>query len=206
MPGSAAAHRIRGALDKPGHTVIALAANGKAKAVLAKRGQFRLRTPAKRVTLHLRAPDGTYGGPVVVRRKGRRAIVGVRAGARLGRIDVRRGYARPVRRLPGRWVDPTQTVRARHGVPIGARVFGRVRSKPGDTEIPGDPDRAGGFRDSASDRPANPANTFSYKLDLTRCLDARGISFAPGDTVHVNFEAGPSSGDEASQTVTFTRQ
>ena len=43
---------------------------------------------AGRVTLHLRAPNGTYAGPIVVgrRKKGKRAIVGVKAGARLGEL------------------------------------------------------------------------------------------------------------------------
>jgi hypothetical protein len=54
------------------------------------------------------APDGKYAGPVVVGRKGAYAILGARAGARLGRvkIDARRGYAR--------------LARTRHGVPLGA--------------------------------------------------------------------------------------
>jgi hypothetical protein len=138
-----AIRRITGKLDKPGYTVIALAANGKAKSVVAKRGKFRLRPRAKRVTLQLRAPDGVYAGPVVIRGQGGRAILGVKAGARLGRITVHPGYARPARRLPRRWVDATRRARARHGVPIGAGVFGRVRSQPPRARVPGDRDRDG---------------------------------------------------------------
>src|SRR6266480_3276310 len=87
-PADAAFKPITGKLSKPGYTVIALAANGKAKVARASRRRFRLRPPAKRVTLHLRAPNGNYAGPIVVgrSRKGRRAILGVKAGARLGRI------------------------------------------------------------------------------------------------------------------------
>ena len=97
----AAPKPITGKLSKPGYTVIALAAKGEARVVLAGRGRFSLRPPTKRpptrrVTLHLRAPNGSYAGPIVIgrKKKGRRAIVGVKAGAQLGRVTVRAGYAR----------------------------------------------------------------------------------------------------------------
>jgi hypothetical protein len=138
-----AAKRITGKLDKPGYTVIALAANGKAKSVVARRGQFRVKPRAKRVTLQLRTPDGVYAGPIVIRRSRRRAILGVKVGARLGRITIRPGYARPARRLSWRWVDATFAARARKGIPIGAGVFGRVRSEPPRSHPPGDRDRDG---------------------------------------------------------------
>jgi hypothetical protein len=64
--GSARKQPITGKLNKPGYTVIALARNGRAKTVRARSGAFELRPPAKKVTLHLRASDGTYAGPVVV--------------------------------------------------------------------------------------------------------------------------------------------
>jgi hypothetical protein len=112
--------------------VIVLAANGRAKAVRAGRGRFRLRPPAGRVTLHLRAANGRYAGPIVVgsRRKGRRAIVGVKAGARLGTIKIRRGFGRVTKSLGQSLVDRKRWARARQGAPIGTRVFGRVRSRP----------------------------------------------------------------------------
>ena len=79
-PASAAAkpRSISGKLSKPGYTVIALADNGKATSVRLRRSSFRLRPPASRVTLHLRARNGRYAGPVVLgsTRKGRRAILG----------------------------------------------------------------------------------------------------------------------------------
>jgi len=147
-PDAAAAPKpISGTLSKSGYTVIAFAANGKATSVRAPRGRFRLVPPAKSVTLHLRAPDGTYAGPVVVGRSRSRAIVGVRAGARLGRILVHRTHAKPARRLPNTLLDAARTARARNGVPIGAQNFGRVRSRhsrggvPGDFDLDGIPDR-----------------------------------------------------------------
>jgi len=99
------------------------------------------------VTLQLRAPNGIYAGPIVIGsdQHGARAIVGVRAGARLGRItiNVRRGYASVARRVSTRWVDTSRWARARKGVPIGAGNFGRVRSKPPRVSPPGDLDADG---------------------------------------------------------------
>jgi hypothetical protein len=140
--------RITGKLSKPGYTVIALAANGKATSALAKRGRFRLRPPASPVTLHLRAKSGRYAGPIVLggERRGRRAILGVRAGARLGTIRVRRGYAKVRKQVPTKWVDGKRWALASKGVPIGAGRFGRVRSRhagsgtPGDLDLDGIPD------------------------------------------------------------------
>jgi hypothetical protein len=152
-PAAAAARfaPISGTLSKPGYTVIALAAHGHATSVRATHGSFSLRPLAGRVTLQLRAPNGIYAGPIVIGsdQHGARAIVGVTAGARLGRItiNVRRGYAKVARRVVKRWVDTSRWARARKGIPIGARNFGRVRSKPprvlppGDLDADGVPDR-----------------------------------------------------------------
>ena len=146
-PAAAAPRQITGQLSEPGYTVIALAANGQAKAVRARRGGFRLRPPASTVTLHLRAVNGDYAGPIVLRGSGARSLLGVRAGAPLGRIEVRDGYARPARRLRRRWLDPGRFARARRGIPIGVENFGRVRSRrvrasvPGDRDLDGIPDR-----------------------------------------------------------------
>ena len=145
-PALAKPKPITGALDEPGYTVIAVAANGAAKAVLAGDGRFTLRPPAERTTLHLRTPGGKYGGPIVVGRDGKRAIVGVMAGARLGKIDVvaDRGYARVTESQRRRELDSARTARAKKGIPIGARVFGRVRSSSRGASGPGrDPDLDG---------------------------------------------------------------
>jgi hypothetical protein len=97
-PATAAPKRITGKLSKSGYSVIAVAAEGKGKVSAAKRTsrKFSLRPPAKLVTLHLRGRDGGYAGPIVVgaSKSGRRATVGVNAGARLGliRVDSRKGY------------------------------------------------------------------------------------------------------------------
>jgi hypothetical protein len=148
--GGAALAPITGQLSAPGYTVVALAPGGKATSVRAGTGKFRLRPPAARATLHLRARNGVYAGPVVMQRAlaGRRVIVGVRSGAKLGRIDIKKryGYAL-VRRAPAlRWIDRQLWGRARKGVPLGARNFGRVRSRPpsapplGDLDVDAIPD------------------------------------------------------------------
>jgi hypothetical protein len=142
-PVAAASRPITGALSKQGYTVIALAQNGKAKAVRASPRRFRLTPPGRSVTLHLRTAKGAYAGPIVVGGRGRLAIVGIRAGANLPTIRVRRGYARVTRKLPTRWLDAKRKARARKGVPIGAKRFGRVRSKPPRGGAPGDRDLDG---------------------------------------------------------------
>jgi hypothetical protein len=156
-----AAKTIKGKLSKPGYTVIALTGDGRATSTRAEGGDFRLRTAAGKVTLHLRGPDGSYAGPITVRAKanrpagngkrarakGERVIVGVRAGAELGRVKVRRGYAKASKRLPDGSIDRKRTARAKNGAPIGAASFGRVRSRPPPRSPrnapPGDPDLDG---------------------------------------------------------------
>jgi len=129
-PASAKPKPISGKLSKPGYTVIALASNGKARATAAKGRNFKVTPPAKKVTLHLRSADGVYAGPIVVGAKGKkRAIVGVKAGAKLGAVKIRKGYAKPKRKLSKRFVDGSVTARAKKGVPLGAGLFGRVKVK-----------------------------------------------------------------------------
>lgn len=145
-PAVAARKPISGKLSRPGYTVIALAPGGKARVVRARSGRFKVRPPARSVTLHLRARNGIYAGPVVVGSNRKSVILGVRPGARLGKIKVRRGYASVTRRPRTRWVDANSHARARRGTPIGAGRFGRVRSRrvrapvPGDSDIDGIPD------------------------------------------------------------------
>ena len=146
-PASAAAKPkpISGKLSKSGYTVIALAANGKASSTRAKRGSFRLRPPASRVTLQLRAPDGVYAGMIVFGRakKGKRAIVGVKAGAKLGKVKIRNGYATVSKQLAAKWIDAKHWAKAKKGVPIGAGNFGHTLSKPPHSAPPGDFDADG---------------------------------------------------------------
>lgn len=86
-------------------------------------------------------------GPAVLAgaKKGERAIVGVLAGAKLGKLKIRarRGYAKPTRRLAEKWLDPKRWARANDGVPIGVGNFGLVRSRNTHGGVPGDLDLDG---------------------------------------------------------------
>jgi hypothetical protein len=142
---AAAAASITGTLNVPGYSVMALTAGGRVTTAPAVDGRFRLQPPASRVTLQLRAPDGTYAGPVVVGRAGSHVIVGVKAGAVLGRIvySPRLGYATAQRVAP-RWLDHARWARARGGVePFGVLSMGRALSAPLKHPPPGDRDADG---------------------------------------------------------------
>lgn len=136
---------ITGKLSRPGYTLIGLAADGRARSTYVRRTRFRLKAPAREVTLHLRARNGKYAGPVVIaaRRGGRRALLGVRTPARLGRITVRRSHARVRHRVGRGRLVASRYARARRGVPIGAGRFGRVRSRRTRGGIQGDRDLDG---------------------------------------------------------------
>jgi hypothetical protein len=70
----------------------------------------------------------------------------------------------------------------------------------------GDRDPSWGFFwDQAADRPASPANTFTYTVNLTDCLAAGGLSFNPGQSRWFTFGGGVAGGG-ASQTIAFKRQ
>jgi hypothetical protein len=145
LPASAhaAAKPITGELDRAGITVVALAPHGDVSEARA-RPRFRLVPPAGSVTLQLRDRKGTYLGPVVIGGHRGRVTLGVRAGANLGRIKVRNGYARVLRRLPPKALDGHATARARHGEPLGAGSFGWIRGRSHGAHAPGrDPDRDG---------------------------------------------------------------
>ena len=213
-PAAAAPKRITGKLSKSHYTVIALADDGEARSVHVRRARFSLKPPAKRVTLHLRAPNGTYAGPVVLGRTkaGKRVIVGLRAGARLGKVKVRRGYAKPAKRLRNRLLVERRWARARKGVPIGARVFGRVRSRvsgivPADRDLdaiptPLDIDDDGDLVLDAVDRsPAQPRasqaeSPFHVFSDMTLELE-RVVNHNAGSTDAAIEDALPAFGQVA---------
>jgi hypothetical protein len=135
---------VTGKLNKPGYTLVALGYDGRATSVRA-RGSFRLVPPGARFTLQLRNKWGKYAGGVVVGGTGSRVIVGLKAGAKLGVIKVLKGYARPAKPVPARFVDRKRTAQARKGVPRGnGRNFGLVRSSArGPSGAGGDSDRDG---------------------------------------------------------------
>ena len=126
---------IKGRVTAP-YTVIALAQNGHERSERV-RGKFAIVPPARTVTLHLVDGDGVYLGPVVARGRGGRAVVRVRAGAKLGTLRVKNGWVKPGRRIASRRFDRGRPARARNGVPIGAGVLGRVRAPAVGPDGPG---------------------------------------------------------------------
>lgn len=112
------------------YTVIALAKNGKASSA-EKKGKVALVPKASNVTLHLVNSDGTYAAMVVTGKAGKKQVsTCVKAGASLGRLKVRSsGYATPSKKQRGPFACSAFKAKAKNGKPIGAGVFGRVKSK-----------------------------------------------------------------------------
>lgn len=146
---------VSGQLDRAGYTVLAVGYKGKVTSTHAR--SFKLRLGEQRVTLQLIGPRGKYAGPIVVGYKNGKAIVGVRAGAKLGRIHVltAKGYARVTKKVRSAWLDAKRVALVRKQVPIGnGRNFGFVKSSRhngasgagGDTDFDGVPN----ILDSAS--------------------------------------------------------
>ena len=139
---------ITGKLSKPGYTVIALASSGRAKTKRAPKGTFKLRPPADQVTLHLRASDGTYAGPIVV--AGTWNLVKVakkklrRAERKLKKAKARASRASPARKPP-----------ARPG--SRSKPQGRRSSRPGGTSSRPEGGQAAKKRSSASSQERSSA-------------------------------------------------
>src|SRR5689334_23429147 len=102
---SAKSAPITGTLSKPGYTVVALGYDGSAVSSHAR--SFRIVPRAAKVTLQLRDSHGKYAGPVVVGTRKGMAILGVKAGAKLGKIAVVNGYAK-ADTVAARFVDASR--------------------------------------------------------------------------------------------------
>lgn len=127
----AGAATVTGKLSKNGYTVVAISTGGKSASAKAKRGAYKLKVPGRIFTLHLLDKRGHYAGPVVVGGSRTKAIVGVKTGAKLGKVRVRDGYATPVKPLAGRFIARSRTAKAKRGVPVGARGYGLVSGARG---------------------------------------------------------------------------
>ena len=125
-----AAKPVTGTLSKPGYKVLAIATGGTSVMATLKGRKFTVRSPGAKMTLQLLNARGRYAGPVVVgtAAKGAKAIVGVKAGAALGTVTVRAGYA-TTGRLAASAIDSSRTATARKGVPIGGKGFGLVAGR-----------------------------------------------------------------------------
>ncbi len=73
-----------------------------------------------------------------------------------------------------------------------------------------DEQRWAGFRDLAADQPARSENTFTYRLNLTKCLESDGKSFNVGEKRDFGFKAVTprldAGGDETSTGAAFIRE
>lgn len=139
-----AATTVRGTLaGGKGTTVLGLVRDGSAVADrVGGKGRFKLRfrgRSARQASLQLVTRAGSYRGPVVLARAGRRAYTTLarRKAKRvsLGRVRLRKGYATTARRtskrlLRGGTVDRRRWARAnRRGKPTGAGKLGLVRMR-----------------------------------------------------------------------------
>lgn len=107
-------------------TVVALDKNGESTSVSGK-GKLKLVPPSSKVTLHLISTDGSYFGPVVVGRKGSKAVEGVRAGASIGALKLRSGYA--TAKAPKSAIVSSLAAKASSaGAPIGAGKNGLIKT------------------------------------------------------------------------------
>lgn len=129
VPVGAAPKPITGKLSQRGYTVIALADTGVARTVGVTRGDgsFRLRPPASRVTLQLRAPNGTYAGPVVLAER-KRATGEVRRAKRKVR-QAKRKFRRARRTGQGLRKATRQLRRARRNLKSARRLLRHTRTR-----------------------------------------------------------------------------
>jgi hypothetical protein len=129
LPASAPAATVSGTLTRGhGYTVIALSSSGQSsKSAVASNGRFSLRIPGRASTLQLVKPNGTYFGPVVLRRSGRKVLLELSSrGGKLGRVSLKRGFA--AAKAPTKAVSSRAAVRTtKTGAPLGAGNLGFVR-------------------------------------------------------------------------------
>ena len=64
---------------------------------------------------------------------------------------------------------------------------------------PSDPNAPYALRDTAADRPADPANTLSFKVDFTKCLAQAGLVLQPGQSFGFEIQARSEVNDNADQ-------
>jgi hypothetical protein len=191
---------VTGTLPKPGYTVVALGYDGTSVSSHAR--SFKLVPRAARVTLQLRDAHGKYAGPVVVGVRHGKAVLGVKAGARLGRIKLLAGFARTAKPLAARFADAKRTTA--HGVvPAGnGRNFGLVRSTGhgasgpgGDTDGDGVPnafdiDADGDLVLNPLERGASPRQApVDPKAGPTATPPASGAPPAPGGPSAPGFQS-----------------
>ncbi len=130
--GAANKKEISLTLDKSGYSVIAVSSSGKAVIAESRRRRFRIALPAKAVTLHLQASDGSYAGPIVIARKGsKKSVMGVKGGVDLGKVKVKDGFATVAKKVRKKYQVRAATAKTNNGIPIGVGKMGLVMSAAG---------------------------------------------------------------------------
>ena len=135
VPAAAPAASVTGVMSGGiGYKVLLVQANGKARkaTITSRTGKFSI-TGAKlaNASLHLVNPDGSYGGPVVLKASATRAYVFIKGTASLNlrSVALKTGWARASRAPTGRYQTlAVCTARAVGGRPAGAGKLGRVRT------------------------------------------------------------------------------
>lgn len=138
--------KVSGTLSKSGYTVLAVSTAGKSITSKSTGRAFSIVAPGPAMTLHLITKSGRYAGPVVVsyvmkgkdkkHQKKVKAVLGVKAGAKLGKIQVKSGFAATKKAPARRYLLPARTSRlTRSGAPVGAPGFGLVASTATSSQV-----------------------------------------------------------------------
>ena len=113
----------------------------------------------------------------------------------------RRALPQEVATGTGSWIDIGHLVHFAHTLGPSSTTWCPADSyldvtggiSPIELVLPGSPELprnvASVFVDSHDDQPATRGHTFSYRLNVTRCVTARGGSFEPGGRVGLVFDA-----------------
>jgi hypothetical protein len=145
---------------------------------------------------------GSTGSPIVVGGTGDAIVT----------LTFWRPQRRPIAGEASEWVD-IGLLKYSADVPNGPSGGGGAPGPgpggcPSSTYTTADPNlsvTADGLVDSAADQPANPANTLTFSVNLTRCLAAAGQAWTTGQRLQVDIQARSEFGDNAAQKINFVR-
>jgi hypothetical protein len=162
-PASATTGSVSGRLDVRGYEVIAVTATGVTiEADTNAKGRFVIKGLTGPVTLSLRGKDGSYAGPIVMRKKSAtEGVMAVKPRTALGLIDVRDGYGLVVHKPFKSHLAMGRTAILKKGEPVGADKLGLVKTK-----------KASGATSDGADADADGViNAFDVDDDGDKLLD-----------------------------------
>jgi hypothetical protein len=135
VPAASPAAKVTGVMSGGlGYKLLLVQSDGRARkaTITSRAGKFTINgARLANASLHLVGPDGSYGGPVVLKARSSRAYVFIRGKANLNlrSIAVKSGWARVSCAPTGRYQTlPAFTAKAVSGRPAGAGKLGRVRT------------------------------------------------------------------------------